>query len=205
MIQCRFRLKILIIFNLKIAQYIGEICRYLLAQPSKPVERQHSLRIMFGNGLRQQIWVEFMNRFNIKRIGELYASTEGNTSLCNGLLLKTKQFDVNFIFKAETNLFLVNLDNKVGACGFFPVYPFIHNLYPLSLIKIDENTGEAIRNSKGLCIPCKPGEYGEMVGKIIKGHPVKEFHGYVSSKETDKKMIHDVFNKGDVAFSSGKC
>lgn len=36
---------------------------------------------MFGNGLRPEIWNEFVNRFNIRKIGEFYASTEGNNSL----------------------------------------------------------------------------------------------------------------------------
>ena len=32
------------------AQYIGEICRYLLSAPETPEEKEHSLQIMFGNG-----------------------------------------------------------------------------------------------------------------------------------------------------------
>lgn len=54
------------------AQYIGELCRYLLLTPSKPEETQHKIRFMFGNGLRPQIWTQFVNRFNIPRIGEVY-------------------------------------------------------------------------------------------------------------------------------------
>ena len=66
---------------LKVAQYIGEICRYLLSQPESESDRQHSVRLMFGNGLRQKIWKQFINRFNIKQIGELYGSTEGNANI----------------------------------------------------------------------------------------------------------------------------
>ena len=44
------------------AQYIGEICRYLLAQPAKTEDRTHKVRTIFGNGLRPQIWEEFRNR-----------------------------------------------------------------------------------------------------------------------------------------------
>ena len=32
------------------AQYIGEICRYLLSAPETPEEKEHSIEIMFGNG-----------------------------------------------------------------------------------------------------------------------------------------------------------
>ena len=31
--------------------YIGELCRYLLNQPEKPGEREHSVRLAVGNGL----------------------------------------------------------------------------------------------------------------------------------------------------------
>jgi solute carrier family 27 fatty acid transporter 1/4 len=51
-------------------QYIGEICKYLLATPVVPEEKSHKVKIMFGNGLRAQIWQEFVDRFNIKNIAE---------------------------------------------------------------------------------------------------------------------------------------
>lgn len=61
--------------------YIGELCRYLLAQPKKETDTMHKIRLMFGNGLRQEIWRDFKNRFNIKQIGEVYGSTEGNANV----------------------------------------------------------------------------------------------------------------------------
>lgn len=64
-------------------QYIGEICRYLLNQPVRDMEKQHRVRMALGNGLRQSIWVEFMNRFNIPQIAEFYGATECNCSLGN--------------------------------------------------------------------------------------------------------------------------
>lgn len=44
------------------AQYIGEICRYLLAQPERIEDRQHKVRVTYGNGLKPQIWTEFRDR-----------------------------------------------------------------------------------------------------------------------------------------------
>ena len=64
------------------AQYIGEICRYLLCAPETPEEKQHKVEIMFGNGLRPQIWTQFTTRFGIDRIGEFYGATEGNSNVC---------------------------------------------------------------------------------------------------------------------------
>ncbi len=72
---------------IKVAQYIGEICRYLLAQPPRPSDKQHKVRVVFGNGIRPQIWNEFKERFNIERIGEFYGATEGNANICKLILL----------------------------------------------------------------------------------------------------------------------
>lgn len=132
-------------FSLQATQYIGEICRYLLAQPPSADERRHRLRVMFGNGLRYEIWPEFVNRFGVQRLGEFYGSTEGNSNI--GM----------FLINHQTYLFSVNNDNTRGACGFFPIYPFLSRVYPLRLLKIDEHTGEPFRNAQGLCIPCRPG------------------------------------------------
>ena len=68
-------------FFLKAAQYIGEICRYLLSQPESPEDRSHQVKIMFGNGLRPTVWKEFVDRFGIKTIREFYGSTEGNANI----------------------------------------------------------------------------------------------------------------------------
>ncbi|KAJ8299889.1 hypothetical protein KUTeg_021408 [Tegillarca granosa] len=158
------------------AQYIGEICRYLLATPEKPSERQHKVRVMFGNGLKPQIWTEFQKRFGVKQMGEFYGATEGN---CN----------------------TINPDNTVGAVGFTTL--IAPSLYPITLIKVDEQTGEPIRDRNGICIKAQPGEAGELVGKIVKGDAVREFDGYVNKQATEKKVCRDVFKKGDMAFMTG--
>lgn len=159
------------------SQYIGELCRYLLAQKPTPEEKQHKIRMMWGNGLRGEIWPEFTSRFGIERVGELYGSTEGNSNI-------------------------VNIDNHVGSCGFFPIYPFISALYPVRLLRIDEETGQLIRDQNGLAVPCRPGETGEMVG-LIKKDVLLRFEGYVDKGDTAKKIYRDVIQKGDQVFASG--
>lgn len=57
------------------------MCRYLLAAPEHPEERLHHVRLMVGNGLRPQIWKQFVRRFGVKEIGEFYGATEGNANL----------------------------------------------------------------------------------------------------------------------------
>ncbi len=63
--------------------YIGELCRYLLNQPEKATDRQHSVRAIMGNGLRPDIWAAFEQRFGIDRIVEFYTASECNLAFVN--------------------------------------------------------------------------------------------------------------------------
>ncbi len=63
--------------------YVGELCRYLLAQPESRDDREHSLKLMFGNGLRPAIWKAFKQRFGIEQVLEFYGSSEGNVGFLN--------------------------------------------------------------------------------------------------------------------------
>ena len=65
----------------QVAQYIGEMCRYILAVPPKTEDKQHKLRMIYGNGLRPQIWTAFVERFNIPHVAEFYGATEGNANI----------------------------------------------------------------------------------------------------------------------------
>uniref|UniRef100_A0A8C1KKT2 long-chain-fatty-acid--CoA ligase n=1 Tax=Cyprinus carpio TaxID=7962 RepID=A0A8C1KKT2_CYPCA len=163
-------------YNCTVVQYIGEICRYLLSQPVRPSESRHQVRVAMGNGLRPNVWEDFMKRFNIKRIGEFYGATECNCSLAN-------------------------MDNKVGACGFNSV--ILPSVYPIRLLRADEDTMELIRDSQGLCVPCKPGEPGIIVGRINPHDPLRRFDGYANQEATNKKISHNVFKKGDSVYVSG--
>lgn len=56
--------------------------------------------------------------------------------------------------------FAVNMDGKPGACGFVPV--ILRHILPAYLIKVDEETGEPLRDENGLCIMCKPGKWTQI-------------------------------------------
>uniref|UniRef100_W5KGK8 Very long-chain fatty acid transport protein n=1 Tax=Astyanax mexicanus TaxID=7994 RepID=W5KGK8_ASTMX len=158
-------------YNCTIVQYIGEICRYLLNQPVRHTEQQHRVRMALGNGLRQSIWEEFMQRFNVPQIAEFYGATECNCSLGN-------------------------FNNKTGACGFNSrILPYV---YPIRLVRVDEETMELIRGPDGVCIPCGPGEPGQLVGRIKQNDPLRRFDGYVNETATNKKIAHSVFKKETV-------
>lgn len=163
-------------YECTVAQYIGEICRYLLTVPPGPCDKKHKVRLMFGNGLRPHIWKAFTDRFAVNQIGEFYGATEGNSNL-------------------------VNIDNKIGAVGFLPLCAFA--LYPVALLKVHEDTGEPVRGPDGLCVRCQPGEPGIFVGKINPKKVVNDFCGYVDRTASEQKILRDVFKKGDRAFNSG--
>jgi hypothetical protein len=59
-----------------------------LAQPVKPSETQHKVRVMFGNGLKPQIWGDFQKRFGVAQMGEFYGATEGNCNTSKWIALK---------------------------------------------------------------------------------------------------------------------
>lgn len=169
-------------YGCTVAQYIGETCRYLLAQPPGPHDRAHSVRLMFGNGLRPQLWRPFADRFGLADLREVYGATEGNANL-------------------------VNTDNRPGAVGFFPVlfmlWPALgERLLPIKLVRVDQATGLPLRDKFGICLACGPGQVGELVGKVERSH-MHQFDGYVNKEATQKKLYRDVFRKGDLAFASG--
>lgn len=162
--------------NCTAIQYIGEICRYLLAQPERPSEARHKVRVAIGNGLRPSVWAEFVQRFRIQTVGEFYGATECNCSL-------------------------INIDGKVGACGFNS--RILPTFYPIRLVRVQEETGELLRDAQGLCVPCQPGEPGMLMGRINLSDPLRRFDGYADRDATDRKIAHNVFKMGDSAYISG--
>lgn len=63
--------------------YIGEFIRYLLSRPPHASDSLNPVRTIVGNGLRPDIWQAFKARFDIDRIGEFYAASEGNGGFAN--------------------------------------------------------------------------------------------------------------------------
>jgi fatty-acyl-CoA synthase len=156
-------------------QYVGELCRYLLNASPSPLDRGHKIRAITGNGLSAAIWEEFKTRFAIPRIVEFYGATEGNVSM-------------------------LNYDGTVGAVGRVPDYS--ERLLPARVIRFDVETEMPLRGPDGLCVECAPDEVGEAVGGMSK-RAGREFEGYTNKADSDKKMLRDVFRKGDIWFRTG--
>jgi fatty-acyl-CoA synthase len=156
-------------------EYIGELCRYLLNAPPSPLERGHKIRAITGNGLRPEIWRQFQDRFAIPRIVEFYGATESNVSM-------------------------LNYDGTVGAVGRVPEY--LEWLLPSRVVSFDVEKEMPVRGADGLCIECGPQEVGEAVGGLS-ARAGREFEGYTNRADSDKKMLRDVFRRGDLWFRTG--
>jgi fatty-acyl-CoA synthase len=159
-------------------QYIGELCRYLVASPPQAQERQHALRLCCGNGLRADVWEEFQRRFRIPQILEYYAATEGSFSL-------------------------YNCEGRTGAIGRIPA--FLAHRVPVALVKFNPEVGAPVRDEAGHCLRCAPNEVGEALGAVSRasaGHGGR-FEGYADPEASKEKILRDVFAEGDAWYRTG--
>lgn len=159
-------------------QYIGEQCRYLLNAPTSRNETAHRLRFCNGNGLRPDIWMDFKTRFRVPKIIEWYAATEGNVTL-------------------------FNMDGKPGSIGRIPKW--LEHRFLTKIVRFDVETEQPLRGADGLCMTCEADETGEAIGRILvdPDRPAQRFDGYANAADTQKKVLHDVFEPGDAWFRTG--
>jgi len=159
-------------------QYIGELCRYLLHSTSSTAASGHRIKIACGNGLAPEIWDEFKERFQIPRILEFYASTEGGVSL-------------------------FNVEGKSGSIGRIP--PYLAHRFSPAVVKFDFEMGEPLRDEHGRCIRCARHEVGEALGKIQDDPSMvgTRFEGYTNRQASDKKVLRNVFEQGDAWVRTG--
>jgi fatty-acyl-CoA synthase len=134
------------------------------------------LKIAIGNGLRPEIWARFQERFKIPRIMEFYGATEGNVGM-------------------------INYDGKLGSIGRVPWY--MRSIQKIRLVRYDIEQGIPARGPRGFCSETKNGEIGEAIGRIVPKNPRLRFDGYTKSDETEKKILRNVFRKGDAWFRTG--
>ena len=162
-------------WNCTAFQYIGELCHYLVAAPPHPEERSSRLRLAIGNGLSAEVWRSLLDRLGPVRILEFYASTEGN-------------------------VWLYNVEGKIGSIGRAPPYLALRD--PLGLARFDQGSQLPARGPDGFCERCAVGEIGEALGRIDHD-PSTRFEGYSELAETEKKILRDVFQLGDAWMRTG--
>ncbi|KAI0872426.1 fatty acid transporter [Hypoxylon argillaceum] len=162
--------------------YVGETLRYLLAAPPSPLDKQHAVRAIYGNGLRPDVWIAFRERFGIETIHEFFNSTEGIMPLDN---------PARGDFRAHS----------VGHHGLISRWRF-HNVFVP--VAIDADTGDIVRDGKTGFATRVPYEVG---GEILVRQPATitpAFPGYYKNEEaTAKKYVYDVFKKGDCYYRTG--
>ncbi|KAG5477836.1 hypothetical protein LSCM1_05138 [Leishmania martiniquensis] len=186
-------------YHVTVVQYIGEVLRYaVLYERSHPPVRatptsagptaktavgtetdalaalnRTTWRVpyAFGNGLRQDIWLECMRRLNISHPVEFYSSTEGN-------------------------IFLLNLFGMPGIVGHIPRFPRpiewlsmqYFPIFPFRVLRFDEEAQQVYRDPKtGYCEHCPVGDAGEVVGEVIEGFDIfalRRFDGYQTSNHS---------------------
>jgi fatty-acyl-CoA synthase len=161
-----------------IFQYVGELCRYLVNSAPRDAETRHRLRLACGNGLRPDIWATFQSRFRIPHIIEFYAATEGNVTL-------------------------FNFEGRPGAIGRLP--RLLEWRFPVRLVRFDISAEAPLRDERGFCIRCAPGETGEAIGRIVNDPsvPSGRFEGYADRADSERKILRDAFERGDAWFRTG--
>ncbi|XP_053224666.1 long-chain fatty acid transport protein 3 [Podarcis raffonei] len=157
-----------------IFQYIGELCRYLVNQPQSPSDREHTLRMAVGSGLRPDVWREFLRRFGNLTIVETYGMTEGSVSL-------------------------FNYTGAVGAVG--RASWLYKKFVPFELVRYDVLRGAPFRDKAGRCQRVKRGEPGLLISPVT---PQTPFQGYAGGRElSESKLLHGVFSNRDTYFNTG--
>ncbi|RDW69060.1 putative long-chain fatty acid transporter [Aspergillus mulundensis] len=173
-----------------VLQYVGETLRYLLATPGEvdlvtgeDLDKKHSIRAVYGNGLRPDVWNRFKERFNVPTVAEFYAATESPGGTWN----------------YSSNDFTAG---AIGRMGVVSGWLFGRGL---TIVEVDQESQVPWRDPQtGFCKPVPRGEAGELLYAIDPSDPGETFQGYYRNSEaSDSKVIRDVLRKGDAYFRTG--
>lgn len=99
---------------------------------------------------------------------------------------------LEFYGASESNMGFMNAFGLRETVGFSPI--------PYQIIECDADTELPVRNAKGYCKSVKRGEVGLLVSEVTSRRP---FDGYTDASANEKKLLRNVFKKGDVWFNSG--
>lgn len=169
--------------DVTVIQYVGETLRYLLAAPASTDDKNHKVRMAWGNGLRPDVWARFKARFGIETIAEVYGATEGVGAT----------FNIN------------NNDSTDGAIASYGKITELMARKNSAIVLVDWETEKPWRDPRtGLCKQVEKGGVGELLFVLDPKAIQAKFAGYLNNEEAnDSKILRDVLKKGDAYFRSG--
>jgi len=165
-------------------QYVGETGRYLVNAPEGKDDRNHNVRVAFGNGMRPDIWQKFKDRFGITTLSEFYGATEFPSAINNNQ----------------------NGSFGVGACAHYgSLITAISKQIRFKIAKVDPETQDLYRDPiTGFAKETEVNEPGEFLFVIKANNVSADFQGYAGNKAaSDEKLVFDLFKKGDAYVRTG--
>ncbi|NXC72309.1 S27A6 protein, partial [Anhinga anhinga] len=160
-------------YNVTVIQYIGELCRYLCSQPVVSGTKTMAICLCIGSQPFPQC-IDIWHSMTVEFEGRMKLVTENQ----------------------------IQCRDKLPRLGYMGTVSLARSLFfPFDLIKYDFQKDEPIRNKHGWCEKVKKGEAGLLISKVNAKNP---FFGYAGSKKhTEKKLLCEVFKKGDLYFNTG--
>jgi citronellyl-CoA synthetase len=107
-----------------------------------------------------------------------------------------RRFGIDEIYEiyaaSEMNVSFINLLNLDETVGFWPM--------GWAIVAFDVDRGEPVRDARGRLVRARKGEVGLLLTKVTRRY---RFEGYTDPGASARKLLHDVFRKGDVWFDTG--
>jgi acyl-CoA synthetase (AMP-forming)/AMP-acid ligase II len=101
-----------------------------------------------------------------------------------------------FYGATETNVGIMNLEGRPGFLGrYMPLQA--------AVVKWDPETETLLRDDKGRCIWCQPGEEGMLIGRKSRILNLLGYDGYLDEEANQQKAIKGAFSKWDEWFVTG--
>ncbi|HEV2780607.1 MAG TPA: long-chain-acyl-CoA synthetase [Actinophytocola sp.] len=108
----------------------------------------------------------------------------------------TERFGVEKIMEfygsSEGNLAFVNAFNLEGTAGLCPM--------PFAVVDYEPGTGRPRRDARGRVRRVRTGEVGLLLTKVTDHSP---FDGYTDRDASERRLVRDVFRRGDTWFDTG--
>ncbi len=97
-----------------------------------------------------------------------------------------------FYGASESNIAFINAFGVSETAGFSPL--------PFAIVEFDADSEEPVKNAKGFLVRVKKGGIGLLISEVSERRP---FDGYTDPAAGEKKLLRNVFKKGDCYFNTG--